>query len=457
MSRRAFLRQHHALQCLGTGLGCSVLLRSIATHRLPPHSDEASLYVHWPYCLKKCSYCNFNKYIPRSQNHAVMTECLQKETQTLLQLSQVSRISSVFFGGGTPSLAQPSTIAAVLETVSKNAHLSDDAEVTLEVNPTPAGKASLKDFMLAGVNRFSIGVQSLNDDHLRTLGRDHNSQHALRTVSEARTLCPGRVSVDVMFALPGQSAKSWESELEKLLPVCDDHVSLYQLNVERGTLLFKQVETGELSVPGDDVTADMYKSARRVLEKAGFCQYEVSNFGKNNAVSEHNIGYWRGRQYIGVGPGAHGRFVPRAVGGAQREARTQTLGPDVWIQEVQRHGHGTRRRIQLDHRGLLEEVLVMGLRMNEGITQQHWELFSPEADLQHIFGMSENVQELQAGGLLILNDRGLRCSWEGLALLDSILPTMLLELETFFQSRVSVHQQQHRLSQRQMTVYIGET
>ncbi|XP_067285161.1 radical S-adenosyl methionine domain-containing protein 1, mitochondrial isoform X1 [Pseudorasbora parva] len=303
MSRPALLRKHPALKCLAVG---SVLLRSIATHRLPPHADEASLYVHWPYCLKRCSYCNFNKYIPRSQNHAVlMTECLQKETQTLLQLSQVSRISSVFFGGGTPSLAHPSTIAAVLETVSKNAHLSDDAEVTLEVNPTPAGKASLNDFMLAGVTRFSIGIQSLNDDHLRILGRDHNSQHALQTVSEARMLCPGRVSVDVMFALPGQSVKSWESELEKLLPVCDDHISLYQLTLERGTQLFKQVERGELSVPGEDATADMYKSARRVLEKAGFCQYEVSNFAKNSTVSEHNIGYWKGHQYIGVGPALH--------------------------------------------------------------------------------------------------------------------------------------------------------
>ncbi|XP_016427365.1 radical S-adenosyl methionine domain-containing protein 1, mitochondrial isoform X1 [Sinocyclocheilus rhinocerous] len=435
MSRQTLLTQQHALQCLGTALGF-VLLRSIATtHRLPPQADEASLYVHWPYCLKRCSYCNFNKYIPRNQNHAVMTACLQRETQTLLQLSQVSRISSVFFGGGTPSLAQPSTIAAVLETVSKHAHLSDEAEVTLEVNPTPAGKASLKDFTLAGVNRFSVGIQSLNDDHLRTLGRDHDSQHALWTVSEARTLCPGRVSVDVMFALPGQSVKSWESELEKLLPVCDDHVSLYQLTLERGTQLFKQVDSGELSVPGDDVTAVMYNSARGVLEKAGFRQYEVSNFAKNNAVSEHNIGYWKGRQYIGVGPGAHGRFVLRAVGGVQREARTQTLEPDVWIREVQRHGHGTRRRIQLDHHGLLEEVLVMGLRMNEGITQQHWKLFSPEDDLQQIFGMSEKVQEFQAGGLLKLNNRGLRCSWEGLALLDSILPTMLLELEMFFKKQ----------------------
>nr|XP_055041833.1 radical S-adenosyl methionine domain-containing protein 1, mitochondrial [Misgurnus anguillicaudatus] len=429
---RSSLKQH-VLHCMGT-VADGVFLRSIAT-RLATHADEASLYVHWPYCLKRCSYCNFNKYISRSQNHNVMTECLKKETQTLLQLSQVSRISSVFFGGGTPSLAQPSTIAAVLETVSKHARVSDDAEVTLEVNPTPAGKACLKDFTLAGVNRFSIGIQSLNDDHLRTLGRDHNSHQALQTLSEARTLCPGRVSVDVMFALPGQSVKSWESELRMLLPLCDDHVSLYQLTLERGTQLFKQVESGELRVPGDDVTAVMYQSARKILEQAGFLQYEVSNFSRNNAVSKHNLGYWMGQQYIGVGPGAHGRFVPRALGGVQREARTQTLEPDVWIREVQRQGHGTRRRIQLDPRGLLEEVLVMGLRMNKGITKQHWKLFSPEADLYQVFGVSDKIKEYQAEGLLILDDRGLRCSWEGLALLDSILPTMLLELEMFFESK----------------------
>ncbi|NP_001077026.1 radical S-adenosyl methionine domain-containing protein 1, mitochondrial precursor [Danio rerio] len=428
------LKKRHLMQCFWSTVG-SVHLRSIASDKIPSHAVEASLYVHWPYCLKRCSYCNFNKYISRSENHDTMTECLQKETETLLKLSQVSRITSVFFGGGTPSLAQPSTIAAVLETVTKNSNLSDLAEVTLEVNPTPAGKARLKDFTLAGVNRFSIGVQSLNADHLRILGRDHSVQHALQTVSEARKLCPGRVSVDIMFALPGQSVSCWQKQLEELLYVCDDHISLYQLTLERGTQLFKQVESGKLSVPGDEVTAIMYKTACRVLEESGFHQYEVSNFARNNAVSEHNMGYWRGHQYIGVGPGAHGRFVPHGDGGVQREARTQTLEPDVWIKEVQSRGRGTRRRITLHHLQLLEEVLVMGLRMNEGITHQHWELFSPEANLQQVFGKSANIQELQGGRFLILDDRGLRCSWEGLVLLDSILPTILLELEMFFHSR----------------------
>ncbi|XP_070779798.1 radical S-adenosyl methionine domain-containing protein 1, mitochondrial [Enoplosus armatus] len=396
----------------------------------PRLTQQASLYVHWPYCLRRCSYCNFNKYIPKENNSHIMTECLQRETETLLQLSQVSCITSVFFGGGTPSLAHPSTIAAILETVSRRASLSDEAEVTLEVNPTPAGMSKLEDYCRAGVNRFSIGVQSLQDEDLKILGRDHGSHQALQTIEEARRLCPGRVSVDVMFGRPNQSVDSWEKELSELLRVCDDHVSLYQLTLERGTQLFRQVLRGEVTVPAEDVTAEMYQRARRTLHQHGFLQYEVSNFARHNAVSHHNVGYWKGSQYIGVGPGSHGRFVlPEEGGGVTREARTQTLEPDVWIREVQQRGHGTRRRIQLSHLELLEEVLVMGMRMTEGINHKHWELFSPHLGLHEAFGTSTDVRELLQSGRLILDDRGLRCSWDGLALLDSLLPALLVELE----------------------------
>ncbi|KAL6103034.1 rsad1 [Pungitius sinensis] len=395
----------------------------------PRLSNQASLYVHWPYCLRRCTYCNFNKYIPGENNDLTMTACLQRETDTLLQLSQVSCITSVFFGGGTPSLAPPSTIAAVLQTVSGRAHLSDDAEVTLEVNPTPAGKSRLEDYRHAGVNRFSIGVQSLQDEDLKTLGRDHSSHQALQTVKEARRLCPGRVSLDVMFGRPAQSVASWEGELCELLRVCDDHVSLYQLTVERGTQLFKQVLRREASVPPEDVAAEMYCCARRTLRQHGFLQYEVSNFARNKAVSHHNTSYWKGRQYIGVGPGAHGRFAPLGEGGVVREARTQTLEPDVWIREVQQRGHGTRRRIQLGRLELLEEVLVMGMRMTDGISHKHWATFSPQLGLREAFGSSSEVQQLLQNGQLILDDRGLRSSWDGLAILDSMLPTLLVELE----------------------------
>lgn len=393
------------------------------------HQITASLYVHWPYCLRRCSYCNFNKYISRSNKNELMTECLQKETQTLLQLSQVSCITSVFFGGGTPSLAHPSTISALLESISQLAYLPQTAEVTLEVNPTPMGMSKLEDFYHAGVNRFSIGVQSLNDDDLRVLGRDHSSSDAVRTIEEACRLVPGKVSADIMFGRPKQTVSSWESELYKLLQVCDNHVSLYQLTLERGTQLYKQVNNGDVNMPEDEVIAEMYQCARAILHQHGFQQYEVSNFARNNTVSHHNLSYWKGKQYIGVGPGAHGRFVPLAEGGVFREARTQTLEPDMWMCEVQQRGHGTRRRIQLLHRELLEEVLVMGLRMTNGITHRHWQVFSPHMSLHNVFGTTPDVQDLLQDGKLILDKRGLRCSYDGLALLDSILPTLLLELE----------------------------
>ncbi|TDH03030.1 hypothetical protein EPR50_G00158480 [Perca flavescens] len=432
-ARRAF---SPGLRCFSEAYGGEISEDVFERTGSPRLTKQASLYVHWPYCLRRCSYCNFNKYIRRENNDPMMTECLQRETETLLQLSQVSCITSVFFGGGTPSLAHPSTIAAVLESVSRRVYLSDKAEVTLEVNPTPVGKSKLEDYCRAGVNRFSIGVQSLQDGDLKILGRDHSSHQALQTVEEARRLCPGRVSVDVMFGRPKQSAESWENELSELLRVCDDHVSLYQLTLERGTQLFKQVLGGEVTMPAEDVTAEMYQCARRILHQHGFLQYEVSNFARPKAVSHHNMSYWKGRQYIGVGPGAHGRFVPRGEGGVVREARTQTLEPDVWIREVQQRGHGTRRRIQLSHLELLEEVLVMGMRMSKGINHKHWELFSPQLGLHEVFGTSNDVQELLQSGQLILDDRGLRCSWDGLALLDSILPALLVMLERQISQRL---------------------
>ncbi|XP_051905490.1 radical S-adenosyl methionine domain-containing protein 1, mitochondrial isoform X1 [Hippocampus zosterae] len=491
MTNRALLQtMRHTLRVAGRVLGAGTGQRCLSGLRSgqlfteygsesAQHESlikEASLYVHWPYCLKRCSYCNFNKYIPKDDNNHIVSQCLQQEVGTLLQLSQVSCVTSVFFGGGTPSLAHPSTVSDILEAISRRTSLADEAEVSLEVNPTLEGRTKLKDFIHAGVNRFSIGVQSLLDEDLKRLGRDHNAHQALRTVEDARKLCPGKVSVDIMFRRPGQSTASWEAELSELLRACDDHISLYQLTPERGTLLFKQLQSAQVTLPGDHETADMYESARRMLHQHGFRQYEVSNFARNmllrsvqhrwhldvtkwqasstflsewhhlgsfqkehknrlSAVSHHNLSYWKGRQYIGVGPGAHGRFVPLGEGGTQREARTQTLEPEVWIREVQQRGHATRRRIQLGHLELLEEVLVMGLRMTEGITHEHWQLFSPQLALCDIFNSSTDVQEFLRCGHLTLDDGGLRCSWNGLALLDSMLPALLLQLERQIQPK----------------------
>ncbi|XP_048347478.1 radical S-adenosyl methionine domain-containing protein 1, mitochondrial isoform X3 [Sphaerodactylus townsendi] len=383
----------------------------------------------WPFCEKRCSYCNFNKYIPRNVDELRMRDCLIQETKTLIQLSQVQRITSVFFGGGTPSMASPLTIDNILDTISQCAHLAEGTEITLEANPTSAEASRLAEFQRAGVNRLSIGIQSLNDADLKLLGRNHTAADALRTLEEAKRLFPGHTSVDLIFGLPGQTVTSWVQSLQRLLSMCDDHVSLYQLTLERGTSLFKQVYQGYLPMPDGDVVAEMYECAQHILQDTGFRQYEVSNFARNGALSAHNLSYWQGNQYIGIGPGAHGRFVLSGDGKRHREARIQTLEPDIWMKEVLAFGHGTRKRTALSELDRLEEVLVLGLRMDVGISHQHWLQIAPTFSLWKVFGESDEVKELQEQGLLLLDDRGLRCSRKGLAVLDTLLLTLLSQLE----------------------------
>ncbi|XP_004591271.2 radical S-adenosyl methionine domain-containing protein 1, mitochondrial isoform X1 [Ochotona princeps] len=400
-------------------------------------SARAALYVHWPYCEKRCSYCNFNKYISRGVEEKAMRQCLVTEAQTLLRMSGVRRVESVFFGGGTPSLASPHTVAAILEEVARAAYLPADSEVTLEANPTSAAGSRLAAFGMAGVNRLSIGLQSLDDTELRLLGRTHSASDALRTLAKARRLFPGRVSVDLMLGLPAQQLGPWLGQLKELLQHCDDHISLYQLSLERGTTLFNQVQQGTIPAPDPELAADMYQEGRAALQEAGFRQYEVSNFARNGALSTHNWIYWQCGQYLGIGPGAHGRFVPQGAGGCAREARIQTLEPDNWMKEVMLFGHGTRKRTPLGQLELLEEVLAMGLRTDVGITHEHWQQFEPQLSLWAVFGASEQVRTLLEQGLLLLDHSGLRCSWEGLAVLDSLLLTLLPQLQKAWQQRIS--------------------
>ncbi|XP_015266240.1 PREDICTED: radical S-adenosyl methionine domain-containing protein 1, mitochondrial [Gekko japonicus] len=403
-------------------------------HPLAP-DRQAALYVHWPYCEKRCSYCNFNKYISQNIDQPKMRDCLIQEARTLIQLSQVQRITSVFFGGGTPSMASPLTIGDILDTISQCAHLAEGTEITLEANPTSADASRLAEFKRAGVNRLSIGVQSLNDADLKLLGRNHKALEALRTLEEAKRLFPGHTSIDLIFGLPGQTVTSWVQSLQKLLPLCDDHVSLYQLTLERGTSLFTQVHQGYLAMPDMDAVAEMYDCARHILQDTGFHQYEISNFARNGAFSAHNLSYWQGSQYIGLGPGAHGRFVPWGDAKIQQEARIQTLEPDVWMKEVLAFGHGTRKRTALSELDRLEEVLMLGLRMDVGISHQHWLRFSPTFSLWDVFGESEEVKELKEQDLLFLDNRGLRCSWKGLAVLDTLLLTLLSQLQQAWAER----------------------
>ncbi|XP_041362503.1 radical S-adenosyl methionine domain-containing protein 1, mitochondrial-like isoform X2 [Gigantopelta aegis] len=328
----------------------------------------------------------------------------------------------------TPSLAEPETIYSVINTVKEMVKFSNQGEVTLEVNPTILEKAHLRDFKSAGINRVSVGVQTLDSNALAVLGRDHTVKSALECVHDARVLFPGSVSVDLIFGFPGHSLSAWKRELQQLLQICDKHISLYQLTLERGTQLFKMIEKGLTKLPPEDEIVDMYKTAVQVLKENGFERYEVSNFAKEVRYSTHNLAYWEGKQYIGVGPGAHGRFVVQSNDGSlERHARIQTLEPDNWMWEIERFNHATRKIVKQTKIDILEELLALGMRICWGISHQRWNQRCPQLSLYDIFN-SDIVSTYCSANLLKLDNRGLRATPEGMDVLDSIIPDLILLL-----------------------------
>ncbi|XP_038062293.1 radical S-adenosyl methionine domain-containing protein 1, mitochondrial-like [Patiria miniata] len=405
--------------------------------------DEATLYVHWPYCQRRCTYCNFNKYIDSNVDHTKMQQCLVREVQTLIDMSGIKRIKSVFFGGGTPSLAKPQTLQAVLDTVAGVVDLPSNAEVTMEGNPTSVGRYKLRDFKHAGINRVSLGIQALNDDDLNVLGRDHSTTESMHSIKEAQKLFPGRVSLDLIFGRPGQTLPSWEQELQQVLTLCDNHVSLYQLTLERGTELFKMHAKGEVALPADDDVADMYIMAVDMMEEQGLRRYEVSNFAREGSECLHNQAYWEGGQYIGIGPGAHGRFMLQKATSRSgksevkqgnfetlREARIQTLEPGPWMFEVLKYGHGTRKRVCQTQLDVLQELLLVGMRTSRGVTSKRWAELSGGC-LSEVF-CDDNVQRLVQDGLIVKDRTGLRATPHGMVLLDSIIPHLILTLQEWY-------------------------
>ncbi|XP_046387103.1 radical S-adenosyl methionine domain-containing protein 1, mitochondrial-like isoform X2 [Ischnura elegans] len=372
-----------------------------------------------------------------------MRNCLVKEMQHIIEETAVKRVHSVFFGGGTPNLAEPATIEAVLKAVSDSTQLITGAEVSMETNPIGNNSAKLEDFKAAGINRVSVGVQALDDDSLQLLGREHSVEEALKTLEHAIRLFPNRTSADVIYGLPGQSLGDWSTTLSQLIPLLDDHVSVYQLTLERGTKLFKMCEEGRISPPSEDLLADMYDLTYDKLRSSGFIAYEISNFSRSlEAQSIHNKAYWHGKQYIGIGPGAHSRFVPltplharkssdklgERVAQGMREARIQTLEPAPWMKEVESFGHGTRLRRQQTKREVLGELVAVGLRTSGGVAESRWrELGAPS--LCECFVESPWLAWLFKSGLLEFSNNSLLATQSGWKVLDRIIPHLLDELE----------------------------
>jgi len=335
----------------------------------PLLAEPFALYVHWPFCLAKCPYCDFNSHVRDEIPQARFAQALRTELAheaARLNGEGRRRLGSIFFGGGTPSLMAPDTVAALIEDAHRLFEATPELEITLEANPTSVETGRLHAFREAGVNRVSMGIQSLEDEALRLLGREHSAQQAVAALETARAIFP-RLSFDLIYARPGQDLPAWRAELDRALGLANDHLSLYQLTIEPGTRFEALHRQGRIVLPDEDTGAALYEETQEVAARHGLLPYEVSNYARPGAESRHNLAYWRYGDYAGIGPGAHGRVTLPGEGGHAIFATRRHRAPEPWADRVERLGHGLTDETRLVAPEPAREMLLMGLRLSEGI------------------------------------------------------------------------------------------
>ncbi len=373
------------------------------------------LYVHWPFCEAKCPYCDFNSHVVRQVDQTRWARALAAEITRYGQMTEGRVLTSIFFGGGTPSLMEPATVHAVIEAARQHWTFANDIEITLEANPRSVEAARFEGYARAGVNRVSLGVQSLNADDLKRLGRLHDVTEARAAISLARQVF-GRVSFDLIYARQGQSLSAWTDELGEALSMGMDHLSLYQLTIEPGTAFFARHEMGGLrGLPDEDLGADLFETTQKMTAEAGMPAYEVSNHARSGAESRHNLIYWRGGDWVGVGPGAHGRLTLNG----QRRGNAGWMAPGKWLDRAEA-GNADESSFDLAPLDAGGESLMMGLRLTEGLNldwlAERYGLRPPENVLRDMLDLDLIWQsERQIGttlkGRMVLN-----------ALIERLLP-----------------------------------
>ncbi|HEU0098233.1 MAG TPA: radical SAM family heme chaperone HemW [Allosphingosinicella sp.] len=370
-------------------------------------STGLALYVHWPFCVSKCPYCDFNSHVRESVDQAAWRDALLRDLAWEAQAWPRGPLASIFFGGGTPSLMEPATAAALIEAADRHWGLAADVEITLEANPSSVEAARFADLAAAGVNRVSLGLQSLDDEALRFLGRAHDCAEGRAALATAQK-CFERVSFDLIYALPGQTEAGWAAELGRALGFGTGHLSLYQLTIEPGTRFAAMAARGELAPRDPDEAAALYELTRDMTDDAGLPAYEISNHARPGEESRHNLAYWRYRPYLGIGPGAHGR----RGGLATRRHRK----PENWLSALERNRHGLAEETALSAEEQSTEALLMGLRLSEGVGM---ETVEGRLDLGA-------VRRLEGHGLLVRENGRLRVLPPGRLLLDAILAEVAL-------------------------------
>ncbi len=327
------------------------------------------VYIHWPFCLSKCPYCDFNSHVRHGGiDQERYVAAYLREMATMARRTGKREVTSIFFGGGTPSLMKPQTVAALLDGVARHWNVARDVEVTLEANPTSVEAERFRGFRAAGVNRVSLGVQALDDTSLKELGRLHSADEAMKAVGIARSVFE-RYSFDLIYARPHQTPAIWAEELKRAIAEAAEHLSLYQLTIEADTPFFALHESGKLVTPDEDTARAFYDTTQEICDAAGLSAYEISNHARAGAECRHNLVYWRGDDYAGIGPGAHGRIVENG----RRIATATEKRPESWLMRVESLGHGLVVDEALTREERADEYLLMGLRLAEGIDPRRFE------------------------------------------------------------------------------------
>jgi putative oxygen-independent coproporphyrinogen III oxidase len=375
-------------------------------------SEKFGVYIHWPFCLSKCPYCDFNSHVRHaSVDEARYARAFAAEIAATAARVPGRTVSSIFFGGGTPSLMQPKTIATVLDAIAQHWNVAAGAEVTLEANPTSVEAARLRGYRTAGVNRVSLGVQALDDRALTELGRLHSAREALDAVGVARAVFD-RYSFDLIYARPEQTPQQWANELRQALVEAGEHLSLYQLTIEPDTPFAALHAAGKLKTPNEDTARALYDTTQEICAAHGLPAYEISNHAQPGTECRHNLIYWRAHEYAGIGPGAHGRLD---IDGARHATATEKR-PETWLMRVEARGNGLISDDALTREERCDEFLLMGLRLAEGIDLARYaELSGRALDPQRIAALREHgLIETTAAGRL-------RVTLPGFPVLDAVV------------------------------------
>jgi putative oxygen-independent coproporphyrinogen III oxidase len=385
-------------------------------------ADEVGfgIYIHWPFCASKCPYCDFNSHVRAGGiDEARFLRAYRRELRHWAELAPARTIGSIFFGGGTPSLMSATTVAAILDDIASLWSVDAGAEITLEANPSSVEAARFRGYRTAGINRVSLGVQSLVDADLRALGRLHDVEEALAAIDVSRATFH-RFSFDLIYARPGQTLTAWQGELTQALTLAGRHLSLYQLTIEPGTPFAELHARGKLRVPDSELAHDFYELTQGLTEQAGLPAYEISNHAAPGEECRHNLLYWRYGEYAGIGPGAHGRVL---VDGT-RHATLAERQPERWAERVEADGHGILESIPLSRAEQADEALLMGLRLSEGLDLDRLALLSGLQPRPNV------VRELSDAGLIeCFGPSRLRATRAGRIILNAVVLRLAAGLE----------------------------